>query len=164
MAKTQTLDEIEALARAHAATATLPGGYVQMDVVRLSDALLGLVAHVRALDVRTAGIDAMQESQGVGFRNAATRVMALEEKVASLEFNELEATELVAEDAAFAKTVADRALELDRLRSENARLTADLKQTGDYLMLITKECVELREERAKRLARKARKRRRKVGK
>lgn len=104
---TPTLDEIEALARAHAATATLPGGYVQMDVVRLSDALLGLVAHVRALEAKVSdGVTAL----GVRYEDMGNAVTALEQKVAAM------ASPVIPMNMNKVRE------ELDRLRAENAEL------------------------------------------
>lgn len=111
-----TLDEIEAASNR---IATRKSEWAPEMLAEITAELLrGLVAHVRALGV-----------EGDVRRHAdRLRITALEEKVAALEFNEAEAAELVAEDAAKAKDVVDRVMELDRLRAENAELQAKLRQ------------------------------------
>lgn len=121
---TPTLDEIEAMARAHADTAGTHDGYVRMDVLRVSDALLALVAHVRenGLAITDVREDAMRTNGS--YARAVERIAALEAKVAALEARkglEPKAVGLVSE------MHRERDAEIVRLRAENAELRKRLE-------------------------------------
>lgn len=153
MANTPTLDEIEAMARAHAATATLPGGYVQMDVERVSVALLGLVAHVRALDKRVSGAEGYRDEVDAFVLCDRARITALEAKAAALSAADDVGRAAARAESATSPRMAQKAWapvaeELDRLRAENAAQSKALEEA----LLLGKDALFAAQAREQKLA------------